>query len=1148
MTNENTLNESSNADSASPPIAEQQTLLFAEISARNQTADLPTPTQNPPLLPLSSLEPEVFERVAAEIVSRQDNLSAHFYGRSGQKQYGLDIVERQLDQRVNLYQVRRYETITRSDLRKSLVDYAGSPRPTDYIGENRKFHAQRFVLVTSARFDADTGLVDELDELNNKYRGDLEILVWGAETLSRKLRGSPALVYAVFGANWAKVFCGFEPDSQVMPPPNPFGLVAGPLTALGLTTMEADAVATEITDPTEAARLFGILAKDLEAGHFPSNAAWMKRKQASVLSRAGEHQKSAAINFQLDFERIWAGEVLTPGHIHELTKNLSQLDDLQAAKQVALASLASWYERGTSLAELVPALREIVRRGDPDAASLCCFAIEGALVDGFFDFRPRFSITSILDDSIEDLMIELCNLAAAVETSDVTIRARLQCALADASLTANSSSEEVASAYNSLVVDASAGHFLHARGLVASRAASAFAKGGDIPRAEQLWRQSILASSEDQFYGDARNAFLAHRLFEFESGTVGTVEIDIAASRLPNQRRLIAGSFDPAFSAFEAAHRDKIPEALGDARRYLLESRVSGHLREEFIAEELLGDVFSAGGRVYQAIQKYVQAGKSEKAAQLACGLPELVDVSHWMKSPLRRQRAAAIQVTGAQSSLVTDSDVKETVEVLLKSTEGLWQSFRVSPMTELDAVSAIAKFGIRIPNSVVDDIIELATPPTSQAADVVPEIANLIVQTYWAVKERREDIAVTIARMLQQPNPPFQLWDLVQQMPASARGPLQAAVRTLAESGNPLGVAALAKWGETTSEVQLAARRAGAALLREPVGVEKSFISVGTQESATVGLLLALMDAKTFATIDIAELAPELARLPGGVFFQSGPVTASDVPIADLPPGKSRATRKRTPEGEHEPIGDVSNSPDEPALIAAGPPDQLGIAVAQHFLLVSEDALSGALPRVHALSALRHLIPRVRLPKECEQRLFDVFRDPRYTIMDLASMGPASRFSRFQLNMGEDSLPGYALVTSTELFRNRIISSSQVTDADREYVSRAFAGATSLLQDTRDEIKRLGALCLVALATSSEEFRWIAVCLICHSDPQIRAWGAEYMPANSDLFDTLSRDLSVEVRIAVASRSKELPESVRRELLDDPHLTIRRLLNEEYQ
>jgi hypothetical protein len=1121
---------------------DETSLALAEIASYDSTRS-PIPIQNSALLPLSSLEPEVFERLIAELVTRQHNLDAHFYGRRGQKQFGLDIVERRMDRSTCLYQVKRYQTITSNDLRASVVEYAGAPRSQDDSPEKRKFDAKQFVLVTSAPFDNDTALVDGLDALQGEYRGDIDVLAWGAEAISAKLRDVPTLVFAAFGKDWAKAFCGYESEANALSLPDPYGLVNGPITTLGLATLEIEATEDQEANPRESARLFGIISTKLEQGNFPSNAAGMKQRQADALAQAGDLQASAEISFDLGLKRVSSGDVLAPSQIHRLGKASSGISSLQNAKQNILVFLANWYERGSNLSATMPSLRELVEVGDAHAPVLACLTLEQAIVDGIYDFNPPFSTMAKLDEESKDLARELRTLAHSCETTDAIYRARLGCAVADSVLLTNSTSEDVGVAYDELVEDALAGRFHQARGLIASRAANAFAKSGDLERSENLWRQSILGSSENQYYGDSRNALHALRLFAWETGNINIAEIDVAATALPNRRRIISGAFEPASSAFEYAHRGKLPDALGDARRYLFESRISGHLQDEFLAEELLGDIFAAGGHLPAAIWTYVKAGKADKAVELASELREEVDVMAWAKSPLRRRRAAAVQVIGSQAALVADLEVEERVRVLLDNTAGLWATTIVSPRPEADAVKAISQFGVRIPPSAVDEILEIAGPALEQLTGISDDVANLLVQTYWSVENRRNDVAVAIGQMLQLPNPSYQIWALVQEVPESGREPLRPVVRALAESGNVYGVAALARWGEPTDAVQLAARRAAAALLRQPVGVERRVFTIGTQESATVELLLALMRSTVLTECGPEELSPEKARLPGGIIMQSGPVTS--LPSAGLPVVEAVAPPAQ--DGEDGSENAEIQVPDEAALAAAGPVESLVETIAEHFMKVAEDPLSGAGPRMQAILALRRLLAHASSSIDLAQRLFNVFRNPEFTELDRIEMSPSSGLGRFQINTGSEDLPAYALLVSAETLSTAISNGESDTVAGRQLISKILAPALTLLRHEKANVRRLGGLACVALSRSSEENSWISKCLVTHEDANVRAWGVETMPADVEMFGEFVNDPAVEVRQALASRWKELPESLRQRLRSDAHLAVRRLVPEEF-
>jgi hypothetical protein len=104
-----------------------------------------------PTLPLGDLDPEVLERLGAEMTKRRPNLGAHFYGLRGQKQYGLDIVVREAVGTNSVYQVRRYVVLTPDDITAAVAEYA-DPQPLGPGGEKppRRLTAGRCVLFTSA--------------------------------------------------------------------------------------------------------------------------------------------------------------------------------------------------------------------------------------------------------------------------------------------------------------------------------------------------------------------------------------------------------------------------------------------------------------------------------------------------------------------------------------------------------------------------------------------------------------------------------------------------------------------------------------------------------------------------------------------------------------------------------------------------------------------------------------------------------------------------------------------------------------------------------------------------------------------------------------------------------------------------------------
>ncbi|PZS37446.1 MAG: hypothetical protein DLM62_19175 [Pseudonocardiales bacterium] len=1124
-------------------------LTRAQLWRHTQTAPLPVPMQNPTLLPLSKLEPGVFECLAAEIVSRQDNRGVQFYGRQGQKQHGLDIVERDRTGSRSLYQVKRYEELTGEKIRNGVEEYAGPPRPVGYHGDRRKFDPRRFVLVTSAELDRDTGNVDTLVELQDEYDGDLEIEVWGAEALSRKLRDAPNVVFAVFGPQWAEAYCGFRPAPPDPAAPKSLGLVEGPVAVLHLDSTEADAMTREATDPLAAAQLYGVVARGLRDGNFPGHAAEMRRRQAKAAQAGGDQDTAFSILVDLALDRVLAGEDFVPGSLrNELRRMKPALRPVQQAKLLVLTALVGWYEQGSDLKTTVPALRTLATAGDQHAALLCCLTIEQALVDGLYDFIPARSTVVGTDADTAALLEELRDMASASDSPDVVIRARLRCAVADAALIADANPCGVDIAYGKILGDALAGRLLHARGLVTSRAAYAFAIRGDVDRADTLWRQSILASSEDSFYGDARAAMRASRLLTADSGRLDMTGLEVATSAMPNRRRLLAGAHDPALAALEAAHNDKLPDAFGDTRRYLWEGRLGGHLQEELLAVSLFGDVLAAGGHPAVAVESYVAAGEAEKAATVAAALPEPVDIYVGTSSAVRRRRAAAIQVIGAQAATVRDDDVAEVVEMLLQAAAEVWEAPLWSPLPELDALKAVASFGVRIPETAVDGILTVAGPALTRNTSASDIIAHLLIQTYWAVETRRQDLANALARMLQLPEAPYNLWDLVQQIPAAAREPLLAVVVALADEGRGDAIEVLARWRETSGAVQLAARRACAALLRRPVGIERTTMTVGTQESATVDLLLALLDADELIDVPTTELGPDQAQPAGGILMCSitllpegdagsgdapGTETAQDAIGNTLPP----------PDAPTPVVQDATpNVPDDAALTATGSPSDLAVAVAMHLAAMTEDERDGGGSRVQAVSALYHLVNRLppAVARQLARRLAAVHQAPRLSETDRWEISTDTPFSRTRFNTGASDLAELALATSAKAFA-AAHAGVRVTAADRAFVDDAMASAARLLRDDRPQTRLRGALTVTAIATVASEFSGHATGLLFHSDEQVRALGAAHAPATPQMFAILAQDPAPRVRAAVAGRASELPDAVRRALAIDSHLVVRR-------
>ncbi|MEU0061064.1 hypothetical protein ABZ035_32530, partial [Streptomyces sp. NPDC006334] len=922
----------------------------AELDRQVRPRSMPLPVHNPKRLPLTELDPEAFEWLITEVVSRQDNRGVQFYGRSGQEQHGLDIVAREPDGRRSLYQVKRYQELTVPRIKGAIKDYAVSPRPRGHGASPRLFDPYRFVLVTAAPFDFDTALVNAVAGLQDAYAGDLEIECWGAEAVGRKLRDATNLVAAVFGEAWAKAWCGVVPAPNDAAAPRPLGLVNGPVAVLGLQSLEDEARVVEKEDPAQAAKLYGKLAEALKKGNFPGHAAQVRARQASMASAAGDADQAFDLLFELRLDEVLKRSLSPPsGRLEALASETGQP---RTARWTVLECVADWYEQGSRLTKTVPALRQLTGTADPYAGLLCCLVLEQALVDGLYD-SPTRSLVVDSEEAPPALLNELRTLAADAESHDVFIRGRLACAVADASLRLDSSSEAVESAYSGLVSAAGAGRYQQARGLITSRAAHAFALRGAPDRAEELWHQSVLASSEDGWFGDARFALRASRQLANDRGRL-VFGLDAITQALPNRKRLLAGPFNPALTAYEAAHREKLPDAFGDTRRYLWESRLQGAWQEELLAMELFGDVLAAGGHPAEAVEAYLRCGAAKKAAQLAGEMQELVEVGVWLRSPVRRCVAAAVQVVEAQEALISNADADATVSSLVEVAKGLWNAPAVRPHPELDALKAIRKFSFRLPTSAVDTVLALLAPAISQETRYNREAAELLINMLHYVEDRRDDIAQALICMMQLPNQ-HDLWDVVGQLPADGRPALASGVEQRAAAQVSEAVDVLNAWRPTAEQAQRRSRSACAALLREPVGVPKSVTRLGTRDEATVRLLLGLLACPQADLVDVpaSSLSPERTASAGEILVEHHTVTARQDRHAE-----DGSSQKLPPDAKAD--GTEASGPDEAALLSAGPPTELAVAVALHLTSMVEDHYDSAGSRNSRVLALRPLLDQL--------------------------------------------------------------------------------------------------------------------------------------------------------------------------------------------
>ncbi|KEG37990.1 hypothetical protein ACH4UX_30220 [Streptomyces althioticus] len=156
------------------------------------------------LLHTQELSWEALEHLVVALAVQVDQaVEARPFGRNGQAQGGIDVVAFFASGPAAVYQAKKYERFTASDLRKAALTYANGSRP---------FGARRLVIVTTADV-RDTKVDLELARLRGQHQ-DLVIDLWGRQQLSDMLFALPDLVRRFFGEHTMQVFCRPLPGQE----------------------------------------------------------------------------------------------------------------------------------------------------------------------------------------------------------------------------------------------------------------------------------------------------------------------------------------------------------------------------------------------------------------------------------------------------------------------------------------------------------------------------------------------------------------------------------------------------------------------------------------------------------------------------------------------------------------------------------------------------------------------------------------------------------------------------------------------------------------------------------------------------------------------------------------------------------------------
>jgi hypothetical protein len=160
-------------------------------------------------LPFGELTWENFERLCYRLAGRSERIEfVARYGRSGQTQQGIDVFARLARGQYEVWQAKRYASVTSSDVRL-IVD--------GFRAGTWKDKSERLILAVQASL-ADTKVQDEIEAQATALKSEgITFLAYGGDELSELLKGHPEVIDDLFGRQWVEAFLGAEAAKALGP-------------------------------------------------------------------------------------------------------------------------------------------------------------------------------------------------------------------------------------------------------------------------------------------------------------------------------------------------------------------------------------------------------------------------------------------------------------------------------------------------------------------------------------------------------------------------------------------------------------------------------------------------------------------------------------------------------------------------------------------------------------------------------------------------------------------------------------------------------------------------------------------------------------------------------------------------------------------
>lgn len=648
---------------------------------------LPPLDRSPIHLPFDQQSAEDFERTCVAVASYVDGLrDVRQYGISGQAQYGIDLVGWDADGKAVVYQSKRWVSFSENDLRKVVELYA----------QSHVFSAKRFV-VCVATSASRTEIIDELHKLKREY--EFEVDLYDRERLSEMLRQRKDLVARFFGEEWARLFCSGElpkaprrPEADVTAD----ALLRGPLKALNLAGVAAEADSMAAASPSEAALGFQKVVAGLDASAFAGLSDSYRLREADCWRQAGETLAAVELLSEVSWRQVGLG---AGALIHKSTKMLEDIDKVDssgpgvAALLRALKAVARWdADPFYDLSDVLDLVKELHKADSPGTAEFAMWLAESLVTDESLSAIQRISATLEAVASDRELR----------DASD-EVAARIRVCVAEAT-----------GDWGTILTRAQRGSIGRRQAfLVHARMGRSRTWNAEPEEARTSYSLAIDQACQASLQSEGAAALLSVSVL---GARYGLVDVDwLGASELARDIRrggtdYLVSAYDHRAGGLAKLSEGKLPAAFSSLRANLRSSIIAGRLAAELDAHSLLGRLYLQVGEPGLAAGHQIRAGDASELEKWCAQRTEFLDCSGELARPTPWERAATLGALAAQGDLIPDGRVAGLVVKAIEMGRGQSQGF-FGPQVWHSAHKLLASVATRIPDESVEAVLDQLEP-----------------------------------------------------------------------------------------------------------------------------------------------------------------------------------------------------------------------------------------------------------------------------------------------------------------------------------------------------------------------------------------------------------------------------------------------------